>query len=182
MLGINQRCRQIKISRIWELLGSFFLRTFDHSRKVLCYFLKKSGAFPKLFLDAFDKYVEILCYYWQLFQRFGRIWKLFRAFLTNFKRSTEILCYFLCYFLRTPKFGRSPKIPELATPLGSMLYYLSVWCVPFENLERGGLSHLFKFCLQPGVFDPQLLTLPLDIWISMKYGYWALGWTNTTEK
>ena len=71
------------------------------------------------FLGAFDKYVEILCCFWELFQRFGSIRKLFGAFLTNFENSTEILCYFLCYFLKTPKFGRSPEIRELATPLST---------------------------------------------------------------
>ena len=28
------------------------------------------------------------------------------------------MCYFLCYFLKTPEFGRSPEIWELATALG----------------------------------------------------------------
>ena len=53
----------------------------------------------------------------ELFQGFGSIRKLFGAFLTNFENSTEILCYFLCYFLKTPEFGRSPEIREPATPL-----------------------------------------------------------------
>ena len=37
---------------------------------------------------------------------FGSIRKLFGVLLTSFKNSTEILCY----FLKTPKFGRSPEI------------------------------------------------------------------------
>ena len=47
------------------------------------------------FLGAFDKYLEILCYVLELFERFGSIWKLFGAFLTNFENSTEVLCHFL---------------------------------------------------------------------------------------
>ena len=43
------------------------------------------------------------------------IWKLFGVFLTNLENSTEILCYFLWYFLKTPKFGRSPESREQAT-------------------------------------------------------------------
>ena len=43
-------------------------------------------------MGAFDKYVEILCY---------------------FENSTQILCY----FLKTPEFGRSPKIWEPAKAL-----------------------------------------------------------------
>ena len=35
----------------------------------------------------------------------------------QFQNSTEILCYFLCYFLKTPEFGRSPEFREPATPL-----------------------------------------------------------------
>ena len=87
--------------------------TFEKNKKVLRYFEKKSGAF----LGVFDKYIEIMCYFWELFQRFGSIRKLFGPFLTNFEKSTEIMCYFLCYFLKTPKFGRSPEIREPATPL-----------------------------------------------------------------
>ena len=70
-------------------------------------------SFLGVFLGAFDKYVEILCYFRELFQRFGSIWKLLRELLTNFETSKEVLCY----FLKTPKFGRSPEIPEPATPL-----------------------------------------------------------------
>ena len=75
------------------------------------------GSFSGAFLNAFDKYVEILCHFWELFQRFGSIRKLFRAFLSNFENGTEILRYFLCYFVKTPEFGRSPEIWEPATPL-----------------------------------------------------------------
>ena len=35
----------------------------------------------------------------------------------EFENSTEILCYFLCYFLKTPEFGRSPEFREPATAL-----------------------------------------------------------------
>ena len=78
------------------------------------------------FLGSFDKYVEILCYFRELFQRFGIIQKLFGAFLTNFGNSTEILCYFLCYFLKSPEFGRSPEIREPATPLVSTVLTLEL--------------------------------------------------------
>ena len=77
-------------------------------------------------MGAFGKYVEILCYYRELFQRFGSIGKLFGVLLTNFENNTEILCYFLCYFLKTPKFGRSPEIWEPATPLLPSSYRLAV--------------------------------------------------------
>ena len=35
----------------------------------------------------------------------------------EFQNSTEILCSFLCYFLKTPEFGRSPEFREPATAL-----------------------------------------------------------------
>ena len=69
------------------------------------------------FGGAFDKYVEIPCYFLELFKRFGCIWKIFGAFLTNFENSKEVLGYFLCNFLKTPEFGRTPKVGELATAL-----------------------------------------------------------------
>ena len=75
--------------------------------------LRLHELFGSFFLGAFDKYVEILCYFRELFQRFGSIRKLLRELLTNFETSKEVLCY----FLKTPEFGRSPKIPEPATPL-----------------------------------------------------------------
>ena len=53
----------------------------------------------------------------ELFQRFGIIWKLFGAFLTNFENSTEFLCYFLCYFLKNSEFGRTPEFREQGTAL-----------------------------------------------------------------
>ena len=59
-------------------------------------------------MGAFDKYIKMLCYFRELFQRFGSIQKLFGVFLTNFEKSTENLCY----FLKTPEFGRSPEIRE----------------------------------------------------------------------
>ena len=70
-----------------------------------------------LFWGVFDKYVEILCFFRELLERFGSIRKLFGLFWTNLEISTEILCYFLCYFLITPEFGRSPEIREPATAL-----------------------------------------------------------------
>ena len=76
-------------------------------------FLKKLGAFRELFLGAFDKYVEILCYFGSFSKVLGAFGSYFGAFLTNFGNSTEILCY----FLKAPKFGRSPKIWEPATAL-----------------------------------------------------------------
>ena len=60
---------------------------------------KKLGAF----LGAFDKYVEILCYFWEPFQRFGIIWKLFGAFLTNFEIAKNFLCVF--FFFNWELFG-----------------------------------------------------------------------------
>ena len=53
----------------------------------------------------------------ELFQRFGIIWKLFGAFLTNFEIAKNFLCYFLCYFLKNSKFGRTPKFREQVTAL-----------------------------------------------------------------
>ena len=50
----------------------------------------------------------------ELFQRFGIIWKLFGAFLTNF----EIAQNFLCYFLKNSEFGRTPEFWEQVTALG----------------------------------------------------------------
>ena len=51
------------------------------------------------------------------FLRFCAVRKLFGVFLTYFEDSTEILYYFLCYFLKSPEFGRSPEIREQATTL-----------------------------------------------------------------
>ena len=68
-------------------------------------------------MGDFDKNVEILCYFWELFAHFGSVQKLLKVFSTYFENSIEILCYFLCYFLKYPEFGWSPKIWELATTL-----------------------------------------------------------------
>ena len=46
------------------------------------------------FLGAFDKYVEILCYFWEPFQRFGSIRKLFWEFSWKLPNSGHL-----------PKFG-----------------------------------------------------------------------------
>ena len=75
-----------------------FLDAFDSNGKVLSIFFKKLGAFQEAFLGAIDKYVKILCYFWDLFQRFGSIQKLFGPFLTNFEISTEILGFFSMLF------------------------------------------------------------------------------------
>ena len=88
----------------WELFWVFLTKA-----EKLCaifFLIELSGAY--------DKSVEILCYFRELFKFFGSILKLFWAFLTNFENGTEILCN----FLKTPEFGRSPKIWEPATLLG----------------------------------------------------------------
>ena len=56
--------------------------------------------------------------FWELFQRFGIIWKLFGAFLTIFEIAQNFLCYFLCYFLKNSEFGRTPEFREHVTALG----------------------------------------------------------------
>ena len=114
----DQSCCQIEIHPEFGSFLGAFLGTFNKKGKDLCHF-KKFGSFSGAFLGAFDKYVEILCYFRELFQRFGSIRKLFGVFLTNFENSTEIMCYFLCYFLKTPEFGRSPEIREPATALNT---------------------------------------------------------------
>ena len=82
---------------------------FDKNVKVLSYLKKKNRSF----LSAFDKYVKSMCYFRELFQCFGSIRKLFGMYVTNFENSKEILCF----FLKTPEFGRSPEIREPAKPL-----------------------------------------------------------------
>ena len=47
----------------------------------------------------------------------------------QFQNSTEILCYFLCYFLKTPEFGRSPEFWEPATALYLMLDTILSLCL-----------------------------------------------------
>ena len=59
-----------------------------------CAIFKKFGSFSGAFLGAFDKYVEILCYFWEPFQRFGSIRKLFGAFSWKLPNSGHL-----------PKFG-----------------------------------------------------------------------------
>ena len=73
--------------------------------------------------------------FWELFQIFDSICKLFGAFLTNFGNVTGILCYFLCYFLKTPEFGKSPKIRGPATALiqGDFNSWVG------EDLSQGGI-------------------------------------------
>ena len=68
-------------------------------------------------MGDFFKNVEILCYFGSFLGCFCAVRKLFGVFLTYFENSTEILCYFLCYFLKSPEFGRSPEIREQATTL-----------------------------------------------------------------
>ena len=74
------------------------------------------------FLDAFDKYVDIMCYFWEIFQHFGSIRRLFGALFTNLENSTEITCH----FLKTPEFRRSSKILELATTLSPVQLLLDM--------------------------------------------------------
>ena len=76
-----------------------------------------SGAFREPFLSAFDKYVEILCYFGSFSKVLVPFGNFLEHFFTNFENSTEILCFFLCFYLKTPKFGISPKIREPATAL-----------------------------------------------------------------
>ena len=52
-------------------------------------------------------------------QRFGIIWKLFGAFLTNFEIAQNFLWYFLCYFLKNSEFLRTPEFREQVTALVS---------------------------------------------------------------
>ena len=59
-------------------------------------------------------------------------------FLTYFENSTEILCYFLCYFLKSPEFGRSPEIREQATTLVVTSYRSLL--LGLEPSQRSGLT------------------------------------------
>ena len=63
-------------------------------KEKFCAIFKKIGSFSGAFLGAFDKYVEILCYFWEPFQRFGSIRKLFGAFSWKLPNSGHL-----------PKFG-----------------------------------------------------------------------------
>ena len=56
--------------------AGFFLGTFEKKWKSSVY-LFISGSFLGAYLGAFDKYVEFLCYFWELFEPFGSIQKLY---------------------------------------------------------------------------------------------------------
>ena len=105
-----------------------FLHNFEKNGKVLCYSLKKKLKLFVSFLGSIDKYIKILCYFWELYQVFGFILEASWGILTNFQNSTKILCCFLCHFLKTPKFGRSPKIWEPAIAPIKKVY--DVWIHP----------------------------------------------------
>ena len=86
-LNLSELLLDWNLSRIRELFGSFF------------------GCFWQICRNS--------VLFRELFQRFGIIWKLFGAFLTNF----EIAQNFLCYFLENSEFGRNPKFREKGTAL-----------------------------------------------------------------
>ena len=62
----------------------------------------------------FLKNLRLLSYFWEVLEPFNSIQELFGGVLANFETSTE----FLCYFLKSPEFGRSPEFREQGTALG----------------------------------------------------------------
>ena len=104
-------------SRIWELFEKF-IGGFQSCHYSAVNFSKILGLF-----GAFWKKGKNSVLFWELLEPFGSMRKLFGGCFEPFCQ-----CCFLCYFLKSSEFGRSPQFREQRTAL--------VWKTPTSSKER----------------------------------------------
>ena len=68
--------------------------------------------------------MQILCYFFEVLEPFNINQELFGVLRAHFENGTEFMCYFLCYFLKSPEFGKFPEFREQGTALVALLLNL----------------------------------------------------------